>query len=638
MKFYSTIRFKLTFYAMLSVSFLMVFSLALELWGIPFTGIEGDIVRYQNDALNRMDVIATLAENQLRTWVSERRTDLRSISNGNEFRQAFERILNNENEGIEQIEPYVRALTNGSENWNSLYLFDLNGNNLYASSDFIPLDILSRFSRIFNTLISQGWHVESGPLIDNRGQVYFYQNQIVNGSFKGFIAASANMAPLFREFNVIGGRIGSSGEIIVVDQDRVFLLADEQYIGTQGNSTEIIYAANAQGGRYLIEDYLGNPVATAIKHFRPTASIGWGVIVKQNQAEIFNDVRETILFRLISLLVLLLIFFFLNMRITSISLASLYNLRSVAEKISKGNISIRANENSGDEVSDLAAAFNKMVISLVISQSELADQLEIIKRSQHQLVESEKMAALGGLVGGIAHELNTPLGVGVTAITFLETEYREMREIIRTLKSDSDSKDALSKKDKNVLESIEIVLKNIQRAAGLISSFKRIAIDQSMEQVCSFNLHSYLEDIIKSLNPIIKKSRIQVNLNCPVEYEMTSYPGSFSQVFTNLISNSAMHGFIDREAPQISIDIENTGDSFLFTYRDNGLGMSDEVMEHIYEPFFTTARNRGGSGLGMNLVYNLINQKLKGSISLKSGINEGVEFLIEIPHRITQTH
>jgi signal transduction histidine kinase len=253
-----------------------------------------------------------------------------------------------------------------------------------------------------------------------------------------------------------------------------------------------------------------------------------------------------------------------------------------------------------------------------------------LKRTQEQLVEAEKMASLGGLVAGVSHEINTPLGISVTAVSSIQEHTEKIKELHESgdLKK-SDFTDYLNLVDDagRMLES------NMQRAAELIRSFKQVAVDQSAEAKRAFYLCSYIDDILLSLHPELKKLPHKVEIQCSLKQKIVSFPGAIFQIFTNLIMNSIHHAFADSQQGTISILVEQQGNNIVIHYQDNGCGIPGENLSRIFEPFFTTARNKGGSGLGLSIVYNLTVNVLKGSISALDTQQHGAHFLIEFPVR-----
>ena len=267
-------------------------------------------------------------------------------------------------------------------------------------------------------------------------------------------------------------------------------------------------------------------------------------------------------------------------------------------------------------------------IELQEMNKTLERSLEELHMAQEQLVQSEKMAALGGLVAGVSHEISTPLGIGVTASSNLEDRTRKLKKEFEEGKmTRSDFTHYLEL----ILESSNIILRNLQRASEQITGFKQIAVDQSSEEKRTFNLKAYIEEVLLSLHPKLKKTCHTIVINCPEDLELESYPGAFSQIITNFVMNSLTHGFEDKEQGTITFEISDDDKMFKLQYSDDGKGISPEEQEKIFEPFYTTKRDQGGSGLGLNIIHNLVTHRLEGNIRCESTLGNGTTFIIEIP-------
>jgi signal transduction histidine kinase len=260
---------------------------------------------------------------------------------------------------------------------------------------------------------------------------------------------------------------------------------------------------------------------------------------------------------------------------------------------------------------------------------ELANALEELKRTQQQLVESKKMASLGNLVTGVAHEINTPVGIGITAISSL---MGKTEAFVDCYNEDQISIDDLEEYLQRSYEISELILSNLQRTADLIQSFKQVSVDQSTEQKRRFNLKDYLKNVIATLAPKLKRQNISFDIQCDDALHVESYPGDFAQIFTNLILNSLTHGFVDKSSGEIRIRVQQIpkNSHLNIKYEDNGKGIPEAILPKIYDPFFTT-NPQDGTGLGMHIVYNLITQKLNGEINCQSQAGNGVLFEIKLP-------
>lgn len=282
---------------------------------------------------------------------------------------------------------------------------------------------------------------------------------------------------------------------------------------------------------------------------------------------------------------------------------------------------------SAEELSEKQAKWSLVLEKTVDERTrDLQTTLEDLKQTQKQLVESEKMAALGALVAGVAHEINTPVGVSVTATSYLEQKTKDILEVLQENKM---KKSDLVNYLNTANESTHIISNNLKRASELVRGFKRVAVDQSSEVKREFYLKEYLNEIIISLRPHVKKH--QMVIECPDGLIINSYPGVFSQIFTNLIMNSITHAFEPAQKGTITLTITVPNEQrLLVVYKDNGKGMVPEVRDKVFDPFFTTNRSNGGTGLGMHIVYNLVSQTLGGTIVCKSEPDKGTAFIMNI--------
>ncbi len=259
---------------------------------------------------------------------------------------------------------------------------------------------------------------------------------------------------------------------------------------------------------------------------------------------------------------------------------------------------------------------------------ETQKALQRLKDTQAQLVQSERLASLGGLVAGVAHEVNTPLGIGVTAASFLS---EQINKVDSALQEGKLTKNTFADFIKNARESAEILSTNLRRAAELIQSFKKIAVDQSNEESQVIGLAKYINEVLLSLKPKLKCTQHSLVLDCPPNLSVKTVPGALSQILTNLVMNSLAHAFSDDEAGEIRIEVKEDEEGVLLIYSDNGKGIPKAYISKVFDPFFTTQRAQGGSGLGLHIVFSLVHQALGGSIQIASEEHKGTQFTIRLP-------
>jgi len=256
--------------------------------------------------------------------------------------------------------------------------------------------------------------------------------------------------------------------------------------------------------------------------------------------------------------------------------------------------------------------------------------VSLLVQAQEELLRSEKLAGLGGLVAGVAHEINTPIGIGLTAASHLADRTHEFATAFAT--------GTLRRSEMDVFvrlcdETTASLVTNLRRAADLVRSFKRVAVDQSSEHKRRIVLADYVAEILLSLQPRLKRTQHVVDTAIPPTLSLYCDPGAISQILTNLVMNSLIHGFAGKEAGRITIGAEALPGEVRLVYHDDGCGMPPEVAAHVFEPFYTTRRGQGGSGLGLYLVYTLATQTLEGRIACATLPGEGVTFTLSVPDK-----
>ncbi|MEM9924996.1 MAG: ATP-binding protein [Cyanobacteria bacterium P01_D01_bin.50] len=345
-----------------------------------------------------------------------------------------------------------------------------------------------------------------------------------------------------------------------------------------------------------------------------------------------------ILFTLLGALIAI----FIGSFIAKIITERIQNLTLATKRLARGDFSTAINVDGNDEITTLAQGFNLMTEQLTERDRKIRFQLEELENkneqlkqtlqklqeAQNQIIAQEKLASLGSLTAGIAHEINTPIGIGVTAASILE---EKTKSLLQSYENGEMKRSELKKYLDSAVQSSQMLLGNLNRAIELIQSFKQVAVDQSSEERRIFNVKEYLNGILLQLQPKLKITKHKIEIQGSNYLIIDSYPGGFSQIITNLIINSLMHAYEESERGNIIIKYRREEENFILEYQDNGKGIPPDNINKIFEPFFTTKRNQGGTGLGLHVIYNIVTQKLLGSINCESTLGIGTKFMIQFP-------
>ena len=266
--------------------------------------------------------------------------------------------------------------------------------------------------------------------------------------------------------------------------------------------------------------------------------------------------------------------------------------------------------------------------TLITTNKDLKSSIIELSKAQDRLLEAEKMSSLGALSAEISHEINTPIGISITSTSYLSDIIHKLQQDINAQQL---SKRTIDSFIDNAQHSVELLLSNLQRAAELIASFKQVAVDQTNDKVRLINVAKYLDEIIRSIHPKLKKTDHSVKINCDPHIEIYTHPGAIAQIIINLIINSIAHAFTNINQGEMTIDIALDQQRLVILYRDNGVGVNEEQLEKLFDPFYTTKASKGGTGLGTHIIKNLIEDTLNGSIEAYSKESEGLSYHMSFP-------
>ena len=291
-----------------------------------------------------------------------------------------------------------------------------------------------------------------------------------------------------------------------------------------------------------------------------------------------------------------------------------------------------------DEIGEMAravAVFRENAIAKRKAEDELRaakdraeKALDDLREAQQSLIAAEKLAALGGLVAGVAHEVNNPIGISLTVASSFA---RRCEEFAKEVDAGPLRRSRLGEFLEGGRDAANQLVANLQRAGELVQSFKQVAVDRSHADRRQFDLRESTDQIVASLRPVLKKSQITLTVDVPAGIMMDSYPGSYGQVLTNLFLNSVVHAFPDGRAGSVIVEARQVRDDVDIFVSDDGVGMSEEIQRRAFDPFFTTRRNEGGTGLGLHIIFNLVTQQLGGRLAFESRLGWGTRFRITLP-------
>ncbi|MES0335390.1 MAG: ATP-binding protein [Candidatus Magnetobacterium sp. LHC-1] len=463
----------------------------------------------------------------------------------------------------------------------------------------------------------------------------FFGDKIV-----GFIKGSVLLSDIT---DVLSGvEVGETGFFLLLSNERTIIYPDSNHkkigklIDNAINHNDLILNPASLTKNLNRTSVLGiDSVVVSIA----IEEVNWSLLIVVPYAEFYKEANKTKYITVGILITVLsisgVIFTFITNNITNSIINPLKRFIAFTEMISVGDYSQITDISSKDEIGVLAKSFNNMLIELKKTQltrdmhlKKLETTNEYLKQSQAQLVRAEKMASLGQLVAGVAHEINTPVGIG---ITLSSTIVKTTGDIMAAFNNKSLNKTQLEQYINEVGEGSSVILTNLLRAADLIKRFKMVSTDQLTQDRRKFKIKGYLEEILMTLKPKLKGHPHTIEIHCPEDLEMNSYPGALAQIMTNLLLNSLIHAYDPDDKGNITIEVIDKERTIVVEYSDDGKGMSTENLKRVFEPFFTTQRGTGGTGLGLHIVYNIVTQTFGGHIECKSVEGEGTRFIITFP-------
>ena len=271
---------------------------------------------------------------------------------------------------------------------------------------------------------------------------------------------------------------------------------------------------------------------------------------------------------------------------------------------------------------------SKTESTLMTTNKELKNSILELNKAQERLLEAEKMSSLGKISAEISHEVNTPIGISITAISYLSDILNKLQQDINEQKT---SKRTMDNFIENAQHSVTLLFNNLARSAELITSFKQVAVDQTNDKMRLVTVEKYLDEIIQSLHPKLKRTNHRVKVVCDPHIEIYTHPGAIAQIIINLIINSITHAFHNMSHGEIAIKVTAEQQRLIITYQDNGSGIDENQLSQLFTPFYTTNADKGGTGLGTHIIQNLVLDTLNGSIDAYSTPGKGLSYQMTFP-------
>lgn len=502
---------------------------------------------------------------------------------------------------------------------------------------FIPLVVLPVV-----TIIGLFSWIFTGNLLDQEGDVLRARNRLlvreIESQYASLQALGIHEVPFYRD-RMIEALDSQLGESSVPGADYLIVGQDGQILGPkvfQDRRLSPEHLTRLFGTRRFTQ-WDGLPwdpdLGAMLAYWDQVEHPPWRVVSLQSRVRVLQPIRDGMVYTgLIGLGAVGLAIIGVLVAARRVSLP-LMELTATVGRFDGTQLETDSTIGYPGEVGVLAREFNRMAQRLTTFTQDLEglvqSKTEDLEVTQGQLVQAEKMASLGRLVAGFSHEVNTPLGIAVTANTHADELLREIRALVL---SPEVSKTRLLALLDRAGESCGLTTQNLERSNALIQTFKQVAVDYHVEKPRVIEVEEFLQEITPSLRALIPSDLVTIQISCPGELNLRTYPGVLWQVLSNLTQNAAIHAFDGQEEGSIGIAVSGAGPAGVeIRFLDNGIGIPPELRDQVFEPFFTTKRSQGSTGLGLHIVYNLITQKLGGSIRIESPENQGTCFVIGIP-------
>jgi signal transduction histidine kinase len=617
-----SIRFKLlAFFGLLASTGLAAF-LGLWLYGVPALGVEGIFSHEYKRSIVSVEALADKERDTFERWFEEHRRELRMLSTSESLATQLEQHAQSGNvkrqADCARIARRLTALKEASPGtYRSLTIVEPTSARQLCARDedrintlLVQTDTLGDASVPGMIEVVRVVDMPEGPGILVLSQIVQHDsNGNPTGKMLGILVAAFDLgAPLVSDDTSIRQALGDTGAVLLVDAQAKVLFNSSRSLTNGDHQFVAQQVVSGTEGARVLKAPQGAELIAVFRHIHLGAADEVSLAVTRPTDDALAAIRASF-FRMSGLMVVL---FALSMGLVIFA----------SNRIATAQAEILALNTT------LEARIALRTQELEHSNQHLKDTLQNLQTTRAELVRSEKLAALGALVAGVSHELNTPIGNSLTVASTIDAQVKDFS----TGMAKGLTRSALETFVGEVREGVDILLRSLARAVELVSSFKQVAVDQTSENRREFFLGETINEILMTLGPTMRKTPHKLVNDIPANIRMESYPGPLGQVLTNLVNNALIHGLKDTADGKITLLARPTREGWVqFTVQDNGAGIAPEHLDRVFDPFFTTRLGQGGSGLGLNIVYNIVTQTLGGTIRVESLQGQGASFVLHLP-------
>lgn len=588
------------------------------LYGIPKLGIEGIQTTEYRRSMSTVESIDDKERDAFEQWFINRRRELSLFAKSELFASAVE-LKKNQHQIRAILERQLELIKESNSGaYKYLYLLNPNTGHIIASTNQDWKSPPREHADLIEESKQPGLNEFVYLMNEDDGNSVVITNQVIatdqdgqpNGDIIGILVASVGLhAPLKGEEQILLQSLGRSGAIMLVDEHKQILASTSQ--DTRDTSAQYLaqeVEVGSDGSKVLLVPD-GREFQMAFRHLHLGAANSLSILTIRSSDEALALIRINF-WRMVGLGIFM---FVLAMSLVLFA----------ANRIAITESQIR------DLNASLEQRVESRTLELEVINNDLNETLLHLKKTKADLVQSEKLASLGALVAGVAHELNTPIGNAVLVASTLHDETNEFS----TISLSNLSRHRFNDYMEVMRNGLKMLVINLDRSAELITNFKQLAIDQTSDQRRQFQLKTLAEEVVTAVKPSFKKAPYQIELHIPDDLKLDSYPGPLSRVLINCINNAVLHGFDSRDTGTIKLSANQLSiNEIEINFSDDGIGMSDTVLHKVFDPFFTTKLGQGGNGLGMHIAYNTVTTLLGGHIEVKSQLGQGTHYRFIIPN------